>query len=110
MYSGLAASLASRTTSLSGTLLRLAAEGCVPEAAHRLLEDGDPEPLLAWGATSGSGLLTGLGLYVASVDSEVVRSLDVTLPLDPLRSVYVEIRRVLPGVGALAGESDTTRI
>ena len=82
--------LAKRTTSLSATLLRLAARGQLPEAAHRLLEDGDPEPLLAWGATSGSGLLTGLGLY-GHGGQRVVRTLELTLPLRPPRLVRIEI-------------------
>jgi hypothetical protein len=53
---------AGRTTALSLTLLRLAALGQLPEAAHRLLEEGDPEPLLRFGATSGRGIAIGLGL------------------------------------------------
>lgn len=93
----LAAELATRTTSLSGTLLRLAAIGHLPEAAHRLLEHGDPEPLLSWGSTSGSGLLAGLGLFPMEARTTVVRSLDVTLPLDPPCVVHIEIlERPLP--------------
>jgi hypothetical protein len=48
--------LARHTTALSRTLLRLAAQGSVPEAAHRLLEEGDLNPLLDFGATSGTGI------------------------------------------------------
>jgi hypothetical protein len=51
------------TTSLSRTLLRLAVRGALPEAAHHLLRDGDPKPLLAFGATSGKGLAFGLALF-----------------------------------------------
>jgi hypothetical protein len=88
----LAEILAERTTSLSGTLLRLAARGCLPEAAHRLLEEGDAAPLLSWGATSGSGLLAGLGLFDA-VGANVVKTLELVLPLDRPRTVQVEICR-----------------
>jgi hypothetical protein len=77
---------------LSATLLRLAANGHLPEAAHRLLEDGDPEPLLSWGATSGSGLLAGLGLYPAEAVTDAVQSLDLALPLDPPRLMHSELR------------------
>jgi len=58
-----AAHAARRTTALSGTLLTLAARGAIPEAAHRLLVDGDPEPLLAFGASSGKGIAFGLALF-----------------------------------------------
>jgi hypothetical protein len=51
------------TTALSRTLLRLAARGALPEAAHHLLVDGDPEPLLAFGASSGKGIAFGLALF-----------------------------------------------
>jgi uncharacterized protein DUF2877 len=66
------------TTNLSRTLLRLAARGALPEAAHRLLVDGDPEPLLAFGATSGKGIAFGLALFgagaaEAGTDERVVR-------------------------------------
>jgi hypothetical protein len=57
-----AAEVAGQTTALSGTLLGLAAQGRLPEAAHRLLENGDPGPLLGFGATSGKGIALGLGL------------------------------------------------
>lgn len=56
----LAERAAMRTSSLSRTLLQLAADGQLPEVAHRLLEDGDPEPLLAFGSTSGAGIALGL--------------------------------------------------
>lgn len=52
-----------RTTMLSATLLRLAAEGALPEAAHCLLLDGDPEPLLGFGSSSGKGIAFGLALF-----------------------------------------------
>jgi uncharacterized protein DUF2877 len=54
---------ARRTTMLSATLLRLAAVGAVPEAAHCLLLDGDPGPLLGFGASSGTGIAFGLALF-----------------------------------------------
>ncbi len=56
----LAAVAAPRTTRLSATLLWHAALGQLPEPAHRLLEDGDPEPLRAFGHSSGRALLLGL--------------------------------------------------
>jgi hypothetical protein len=87
-------SLATRTTSLSGTLLRLAAQGQLPEAAHRLLEEGDPERLLSWGATSGSGLLAGLGLFAGIASGQVVRTLDLTIPLGPIRPARIEVREI----------------
>lgn len=52
----------SRTTALSRTLLSHAATGELPEAAHHLLEKGDPDPLLAFGHSSGRCLLAGLAL------------------------------------------------
>ena len=55
---------ARHTTALSATLLRLAAEGELAEAAHRLLEDGDVEPLLGFGHTSGAGIALGLASAV----------------------------------------------
>jgi hypothetical protein len=66
------------TTALSRTLLRLAARAALPEAAHRLLVDGAPEPLLAFGATSGKGIAFGLALFgvgaaEAGFDERVVR-------------------------------------
>jgi hypothetical protein len=92
--SSLAASKAARTTSLSATLLRLAAHGQLPEAAHRLLEDGDPEPLLCWGVTSGSGLLAGFGCCSPVSRPEVVVHLDLVLPLVPPRLLSVDVVRV----------------
>jgi hypothetical protein len=50
------------TTLLSGTLLRHAARGELPEAAHALLERGDPEPLRRFGRSSGRVLMLGLAL------------------------------------------------
>jgi hypothetical protein len=52
--------LAARTTTLSATLLRLAARGHLPEPAHALVENGDIGPLLDFGATSGKGIALGL--------------------------------------------------
>lgn len=51
-----------QTTALSRTLLLLAAKGQLPEPAHRFLEQGDPEPLLQFGVTSGRGIALGLRL------------------------------------------------
>jgi hypothetical protein len=62
-----AALASSRTTALSGTLLRLAALGALPEAAHRLLVEGDPDPLLRFGASSGRGIAFGLALQGVGV-------------------------------------------
>jgi hypothetical protein len=65
-----AAHAARRTTAISGTLLRLAARGSLPEAAHRLLVEGDPEPLLAFGASSGRGIAFGLAFHgIGTVDA-----------------------------------------
>lgn len=50
------------TTSLSVTLLLLAATGALPEPAHLLLEHGDPGPLLSFGHSSGRAMLVGLAL------------------------------------------------
>jgi hypothetical protein len=57
-----AALAARRTTALSATLIRLAARGELPEPAHRLLEDGDPDPLHFFGSSSGRGIEVGLAL------------------------------------------------
>jgi hypothetical protein len=59
----LAARYGRRTTALSRTLLRLAARGCLPEPAHDLLVDGNPGPLLRFGASSGRGIALGLALF-----------------------------------------------
>jgi hypothetical protein len=59
----LAARTARRTTMLSATLLRVAAGGALPEAAHSLLLHGDPEPLFRFGASSGKGIAFGLALF-----------------------------------------------
>jgi|GEM_PF-5109436 hypothetical protein len=61
-----AASWGDRTTALSRTLLALAALGELPEPAHRLLEDGNPQPLLRFGSTSGKGIIVGLAAAPAS--------------------------------------------
>jgi hypothetical protein len=58
-----------KTTALSRTLLHLASRGALPEAAHRLLVEGDPEPLLRFGATSGKGIAFGLALFGVNADS-----------------------------------------
>ena len=50
------------TTLLSGTLLRHAARGELPEPAHALLERGDPEPLRRFGHSSGRAILLGLAV------------------------------------------------
>jgi len=89
---GLASTLGSQTTSLSATLLALAAQGRLPEAAHRLLAEGDPKPLLNWGATSGSGLLAGLGLFGVDARNPVTLSLEVDLSVDQARHFSVEVR------------------
>ena len=58
----LAEAAAARTNSLSATLLRHAARGELPEAAHAYLERGSETELLAWGHSSGRLLLHGLQL------------------------------------------------
>jgi hypothetical protein len=68
-----------RTTALSLTLLRLAARGELPEAAHQLLENGDPSPLLHFGATSGKGMAIGLGLALAAA-ADHPRRIALSLP------------------------------
>jgi uncharacterized protein DUF2877 len=90
----LATELAERTTPLSGTLLHLAAEGYLPEAAHRLLENADPEPLLHWGTTSGSGLLAGLGLWHRESSRSTLWEGTLTLPLEPPRLVRIEVQAI----------------
>ena len=60
--SDIARKAAPRTTRLSATLLRHAAEGELPSPAHALLEEGDPEPLRRFGHSSGRALLVGLAL------------------------------------------------
>jgi Protein of unknown function (DUF2877) len=50
------------TTSLSSTLMFHATLGELPQPAHALLEEGDPESLLAFGHSSGKGILLGLAL------------------------------------------------
>jgi hypothetical protein len=69
-----------RTTALSRTLLRLAARASLPEAAHRLLVDGDPQPLLGFGSSSGKGIAFGLALFGPGDADEAART-DVTVPL-----------------------------
>jgi hypothetical protein len=84
------------TTALSRTLLRLSARGHLPEAAHRLLEQGDPNPLLAFGATSGKGIAVGLSLLdEASAGKGRGRTVEFTLPLGSpsLRLMLVVARR-----------------
>jgi hypothetical protein len=58
----IAAIAAPRTTGLAATLLRHAARGELPEPAHALVERGDPEPLRAFGRSSGGALARGLAL------------------------------------------------
>jgi hypothetical protein len=58
----IAGAAAALTTLLSGTLLRHAARGELPEPAHALLERGDPEPLRRFGHSSGRAILLGLAL------------------------------------------------
>jgi hypothetical protein len=70
---------ARRTTTLSATLLRLAAVGALPEAAHCLLMNGDPEPLLRFGASSGTGIAFGLALF--GVNCGITSSKERFVPL-----------------------------
>lgn len=63
---------ATRTTSLSATLLRLAAEGAAPEPAHRLLApEGDREGALhdlrRLGSSTGAAIATGIALAARSL-------------------------------------------
>jgi len=69
------------TTRLSRTLLRRAELGELPEPAHALLADGDPEPLLRFGATSGRGIL--LGLAEPGAASPCGFRLELPLPTGP---------------------------
>jgi len=62
--SRLAERAARRTSALSATLLRRAAAGELPEPVHALLERGDVEPLLQFGATTGKGIMLGIALYL----------------------------------------------
>ena len=80
-----------RTTALSATLLRLAAAGELPEPAHALLEGGDPEPLLAFGATSGKGLIVGLALGCPTgrlSAGDAALAFDVRLPFPESETTY----------------------
>ena len=56
----IAVEAAARTNALSGTLLRHAAYGEVPEPVHTLLLLGDPAPLLRFGHNFGQSWLRGL--------------------------------------------------
>jgi hypothetical protein len=78
-WAPLALACGGRTTALSHTLLRLAARGQLPEAAHHLLERGDPGPLLDFGATSGKGIALGLALRGQPGSG---RTVALTLPLE----------------------------
>jgi hypothetical protein len=70
----LAERAAPRTNALSATLLRHAARGELPEPAHVFLERGDPEPLLAWGHSSGRCLALGLALAFGDERATRMRS------------------------------------
>lgn len=41
--------------------------GDLPEPAHLLLEDGDVEPLLRFGSTSGKGMILGLRVFSVKI-------------------------------------------
>lgn len=69
----LAARAARLTTSLSATLLRHAAEGELPEPAHRFLADGAEGPLRSFGHTSGTALLRGFRLAGAIAHWDIAR-------------------------------------
>lgn len=60
------ADVGARTSALSATLLRLAAEGAAPEPAHRLIAPGDREAALAdlrrLGASTGAAIAAGIAL------------------------------------------------
>ena len=60
--SAIAELAARRTTALSATLLRHAATGELAEPAHALVLNGDIEPLLCFGSSSGVGIALGLAL------------------------------------------------
>lgn len=77
----IAETAARRTTSLSATLLRHAARGELPEPAHKLLECGDPAPLINFGHSSGCGLMLGLAI-ACPVPAETGHRVDVSLPRD----------------------------
>jgi hypothetical protein len=79
-----AARAGEKTNALSRTLLGLAANGWLPEAAHRLLVDGDPIPLLRFGATSGKGIAFGLALYGLTTVGASSESLHISLDLSGL--------------------------
>lgn len=89
-----------RTTALSRTLLRLAAHGHLPEAAHRVLENGDPNPLLGFGATSGKGIAVGLCLFgQASTGESRGKTVEFTLPLGSPSPRFRLVVAQLPGLG-----------
>lgn len=80
----LAEAAARRTTALSRTLLQLAVRGALPEPAHPLVEQGDLDPLLRFGATSGAAIGVGLALALHTEcvdDNENARHWTVQVPL-----------------------------
>ena len=85
------------TTALSRTLLACAARGELPEPAHALLEDGDATPLLEWGATSGKGLLVGLGAASGVIARRAGFHLELPLPGGP-RTIGLSLERI-PSAG-----------
>jgi hypothetical protein len=70
----IAESAARRTTALSATLLRHAAEGQVPEPVHRFLESGDSGDLLAFGHSSGRCILMGLLMGAGVSETPLITS------------------------------------
>lgn len=88
------------TTTLSRSFMARAVLGELPEPCHALLEDGRTDPLLAWGATSGAGLLCGLAIAASRLaaplgDHDVVARCDLELDLPASRRrVAISVQRV----------------
>jgi hypothetical protein len=97
----IAEAAAARTTLLSATLLRHAARGELPEPAHALLEHGDPAPLLAFGHSSGRGIVLGLALACDGGD-ERGRAVCVAVP-PGLGGGEVSVWVTPPGAPAAGG-------
>jgi hypothetical protein len=95
---------AAGTTALSHTLFACAARGELPEPAHALLEDGDPAPLLAFGATSGRGLIVGLALASGVVAARPAFRVELPMP-GGARTFAVAVERV-SNSGVRPGEPD----
>lgn len=60
------------TSDLSRTLIRHAADGELPEPAHRLLSRGSCDPLITWDSGSGAALSLGLAMAGSQFVEELI--------------------------------------